>query len=67
MYRYDADGRMTYKISAYNEKWMKIEHLTYNFAGDMVSAIENVYTRKSNEGIVVLAKRRTNNLGQSVL
>lgn len=60
MYRYDAYGRMMYKLSAYSDKWMKIMHTAYNFIGDVVSAEENVYSN-NNGTKTVLAKRRTNN------
>ena len=60
VYGYDEDGRMTYKLSAYGDNWMKIMHTAYNFAGDVVSVNENVYTHNYGAKIV-LAKRRTVN------
>ncbi len=61
MYRYDAKGRMAYKLIAYSDKWMKAVHTAYNFVGDVVSVAENVYTHNDHGGKVVLAKRRTVN------
>ena len=61
IYGYDADGRMKYKLSAYSDKWMKIEHTAYNFAGDVVSVNENVYKNGDYYAKTVLAKRRTVN------
>jgi len=60
MYRYDLNGRMTYKLSAYDDKWMKIVHTAYNFVGDVVTEEESVYTY-SNTHISFLAGRRTVN------
>ena len=60
MYRYDTDGRMTYKLSAYDDKWMKIERVAYNFVGDVVTEDERVYTY-SDTHISLLAGRRTVN------
>ena len=60
MYRYDSDGRMVYKLSAYKNNWMKIVHTAYNFVGDVTTEEENVYTY-SNSHISFLAGRRTVN------
>ena len=60
MYRYDSNGRMAYKLSAYHDKWMKIVHTTYNFVGDVVTEEESVYTY-SDTHISFLAGRRTVN------
>ncbi len=60
MYRYDAEGRMSYKLSAYNDSWLKTVHTSYNFAGDMVSTLESVYTHDKWQKIL-LARRRTSN------
>ena len=61
IYGYDADGRMTYKLSAYDSNWIKIMHTAYNYIGDVVSVMENVCTHNNYGGKVVLAKRRTVN------
>ena len=58
MYRYDAEGRMSYKLSAYGDKWLKAVHTSYNFAGDAVSVLESVYTHQ-NPSKVLLARRTT--------
>ena len=60
MYRYDTDGRMAYKLSAYHDKWMKIVHTSYNYVGDVVTEEERIYTY-SNTHISFLAGRRTVN------
>lgn len=60
IYRYDADGRIVYKLSAYSDKWMKVVHTSYNFIGDVVSMSENVYSH-NNGAKYVLAKRTTVN------
>ena len=59
IFRYDADGRVCYKFSAYAAKWMKTVHTTYNFVGDVLDTEERVYTYSN--GIVLLARRRTSN------
>lgn len=61
MYGYDEHGRMTHKLSAYGDKWLKAVHTAYNFVGDVVSVHENVYTVGNYGSKVVLAKRRTVN------
>ena len=61
IYRYNTDGRMKYKLSAYHDKWLKAVHTSYNFVGDVVSVNENVYKHNDYGGKVVLAKRRTVN------
>lgn len=61
IYGYDADGRMTYKLSAYDYNWLKIVHTAYNFIGDVVSVNENVYKHGNYNIKTVLAKRRTVN------
>ena len=61
MFRYNTDGRMAYKLSAYSSNWLKAVHTGYNFVGDVVSANENVYKHNEYGGKVVLAKRRTAN------
>lgn len=58
IYGYDKRGNMSYKLSAYDNKWMKIVHTAYNFAGDVVSTDERVYT-SSNGHIALLAGRLT--------
>lgn len=59
IFRYDAEGRVCYKFSAYAAKWMKTVHTTYNFVGDVLDKEERVYTYSN--GIVLLAGRRTCN------
>ncbi len=59
IFRYDANGRVCYKFSAYDAKWMKTVHTTYNYVGDVVDTEERVYTYSN--GIVLLAGRRTCN------
>lgn len=61
MYGYDELGRMTYKLSAYSDKWLKAVHTAYNFIGDVVSVNENVYKSGAYYVKIVLAKRRTVN------
>jgi len=61
MYRYNTDGRMAYKLSAYSSNWLKAVHTGYNFVGDVVSVNENVYKHNNYGGKVLLAKRRTAN------
>ena len=60
MYRYDAAGRVCYKLIAYADKWMKTVHAAYNFTGDVTSTEERVYTYV-NGGIAFLTGRRTIN------
>ena len=61
MYSYDEHGRMTCKLSAYGDMWLKAVHTSYNFVGDVVSVRENVYTIGNYGGKTVLAKRMTAN------
>ena len=61
IYGYDEFGRMTYKLSAYSDNWLKAVHTSYNFVGDVVSVNENVYKSGDYWMKVVLAKRRTVN------
>ena len=61
MYRYDANGRMSYKLSAYADKWLKTCIRTYNFIGDVVTTKESVYTCGATWQVSVLANRRTIN------
>ena len=60
LYRYDANGRMSDKISAYADKWMKTSTMTYNFIGDVGTTKESVYTC-SNGQLSEIANRRTIN------
>ena len=60
LYRYDANGRMSDKISAYADKWMKTSTMTYNFVGDVGTTKESVYTC-SNGQLSEIANRRTIN------
>ena len=60
LYRYDANGRMSDKISAYADKWMKTSTMTYNFIGDVGTTKESVYTC-SNGQLSEIANRRTVN------
>ncbi len=57
LYRYDAKGRMSDKISAYADKWMKTSTMTYNFVGDLGTTKEKVYTC-SNGQVSEIANRR---------
>ena len=57
LYRYDANGRMSDKISAYADKWMKTSAMTYNFVGDLRTTKEKVYTC-SNGQVSEIANRR---------
>ena len=43
LYKYDAKGRLAYKLSAYGDKWLKSVYTSYNFAGDVSSVLESVY------------------------
>ena len=61
IYGYDEHGRIKYKLCAYSDKWMKIDHTTYNFIGDVVSVNENVYKHGDYNVKIALAKRRTVN------
>ena len=60
MYRYDTKGRIAYKLSAYNDKWLKSVYTSYNFVGDVVSTLESVYTHQEYQKLL-LARRRTSN------
>ena len=60
IYRYDTKGRLAYKLSAYGDKWLKSVYTSYNFAGDVVSTLESVYTHQGYQK-VLLARRRTSN------
>lgn len=59
MYGYDELGRMTYKISAYGDNWLKIGHTAYNFVGDVSSVLESVYKHVDYPKFL-LARRLTN-------
>lgn len=59
MYGYDELGRMTYKISAYGDNWLKIGHTAYNFVGDVSSVLESVYKHVDYPKFL-LARRRIN-------
>ncbi len=59
MYRYDDNGRVTYKLSAYSDQWMKTVHMSYNFVGDIVSTNESVYLYNGQK--YFLTGRRTTN------
>lgn len=60
MYRYDAKGRINYKLSAYGGQWMKTVQTKYRFVGDVLETRENVYTYKDGK-VSELAKRKINN------
>jgi RHS repeat-associated protein len=60
LYHYDAHGRISYKLSAYDDKWLKAVHTSYNFVGDVVSSLESVYTHVDFPK-VLLARRTTRN------
>ena len=60
LYHYDAHGRISYKLSAYNDKWLKSVYTAYNFVGDVVSTLESVYTHQGYQKLL-LARRRTSN------
>lgn len=60
MYRYDAKGRINYKLSAYGDQWMKTVQTRYKFVGDVLETRENVYTYKDGK-VSELAKRKINN------
>ena len=57
IYGYDDRGNMSYKLSAYDKKWMKIVQTVYNFARDAVSIDERVYN--INYGYISLLAGRT--------
>ncbi len=60
IYAYDSKGRITYRLSAHGNKWLKVVHTSYNFVGDVVSTLESVYSH-SNGTHSLLARRRTCN------
>ena len=60
IYHYDAHGRISYKLSAYGDKWLKAVHTSYNFVGDVESSLESVYTHVDFQK-VLLARRTTRN------
>ena len=60
MYHYDEKGRVSYKLSAYSDNWLKAVHTSYNFVGDVVSCLESVYTHIEYPKYL-LARRRTSN------
>ena len=60
IYRYDTKGRMSYKLSAYGDKWLKSVYTSYNFVGDVVSTQESVYTHQEYQKLL-LARRRSSN------
>ena len=60
IYRYDTKGRLSYKLSAYGDKWLKSVYTSYNFVGDVASTQESVYTHQGYQKLL-LARRRTQN------
>jgi|GEM_PF-1177866 len=60
MYHYDAKGRVVYKLSAYNDNWLKSVYTSYNFVGDVVSCTESVY-KHIEYPKYLLARRKTRN------
>ena len=60
IYRYDTKGRVVNQLSAYSDKWLKSVHTSYNFVGDVSSALESVYTHQEYQK-VLLARRRIRN------
>ena len=60
MYRYDTEGRVSYKLCAYSDNWLKAVHTSYNFSGDVASVLESVYTHSQWQK-VLLARRRISN------
>lgn len=57
MYRYDGNGRVSVKVCAYADKWLKTSTMTYNFVGDVRTTKEKVYTC-SNGQVSEIANRR---------
>ena len=60
LYHYDSKGRITYKLSAYSDNWLKSVYTSYNFVGDVTSVQESVYTHSEYQKLL-LARRRTVN------
>ena len=60
LYRYNADGRMSDKISAYADKWMKTSTMTYNFIGDVGTTKEAVYTYSDGQATCIARRMTTN-------
>lgn len=60
MFHYDAQGRIVYKLSAYDENWLKSVYTSYNFVGDVVSCTESVYNHIEYPKYL-LARRKTRN------
>jgi len=57
LYHYDSMGRVTYKLSAYSDKWLKSAYTAYNFVGDVLSMQESVYKHVEYPKFL-LARRR---------
>ena len=60
LYKYDAKGRLAYKLSAYGDKWLKSVYTSYNFAGDVSSALESVYKHIDYPKYLIARRRIVN-------
>ena len=60
LYNYDAKGRLAYKLSAYGDKWLKSVYTSYNFAGDVSSALESVYKHIDYPKYLIARRRIVN-------
>ena len=60
LYRYNADGRMNNKVSAYADKWMKTMQTTYTFVGDVKNTKEAVYTYSDGQATCIARRMTTN-------